>query len=82
MTLLSPDIEESIQRYIRHVRLMNTLTDEQLTLALREKALMDPDSFEALKEGATKKMLKDVKKMTKDIKSDSKFVVRRVDDLT
>jgi len=82
MTLLSPDIEESIQRYIKHIRLMNTLTDEQLVLALREKALNDPEMFEALKEGATKKNLKEIKDMAKDIKGNPVKFARRVDDFT
>lgn len=80
--MLDQDIEESIQRYIKHIRYMAMLTDDQLTMVLREKALQDPGTFEALKEGAMKKALVDIKKAAKDIKGDPVKFARRVDDFT
>ncbi len=78
--MLDPDVEESIKRYIKHIRYMGALTDDQLTLILRQKAIEDPSAFEALKEGATKKALIDIKKAAKDIKGDPVKFARRVDD--
>ena len=80
--MLDPDVEESIKRYISHIRYMSALTDDQLTMILREKALQDPGAFEALKEGATKKALIDIKKAAKDIKGDPVKFARRIDDFT
>lgn len=68
--LLDPDIEESIKRYILHVRQMQLLTDEQLTVLLRQAAIEKPEMFETLKEGAQKKIAQDIKKMIKDTTKD------------
>lgn len=82
MTTLDVDIEESIKRYIKHVRQMALLTDEQITLLLRQKAIEDPAMFESLKIGATKKMIAEVKKAAKDIRGDARKFARQVDDFT
>lgn len=76
--MLDQDIEESITRYIKHIRQMSILTDEQLIILLRQKAIEDPDIFNSLKDGAQKKMFADMKKIAKDIKG-VKFA-RRIDD--
>lgn len=80
--MLDVDIEESISRYIKHIRQMSMLTDEQITMLLREKALSDPSTFEALREGAMKKAFAEVKKAAKDIRGDARKFARQVDDFT
>lgn len=78
--MLDTDIEESIERYIEHIRRMNLLTDDQLRLLLRQKALEDQDSFQALKDAASEKALRDIKRAAKDIRGDPRKFARRADE--
>lgn len=77
--MLDPDVEDGIELYIRHIRQMNLKTDDELRMILRQKAILDAESAEALKAGAQKKALLDMKKIAKDIRTDSKKIARKVD---
>lgn len=79
--MLNSDIEESIERYIVHIRRMNLFTDEQLTLLLRQKAIEDPSMFDALKDGTMKKAFAEMKRAAKDIGGNPVKWARKVDDL-
>ncbi len=76
--MLDTDIEESINRYIKHIRQMSMLTDEQLTILLRQKAIEDPGMFDVLRESAQKKVFADMKKAAKDIKGDARQFARKI----
>lgn len=60
---LSPDIEDSIDRYIAHIRQMALLSEDQIRIMLRQYALENPEMFEVLKEGYQKKNLNKMKKL-------------------
>lgn len=83
--MLDSDIEESIVRYIEHIRRMALLTDDQITMLLRQVATENPGAFDVLKDAAQKKSLhdamKDMKQAAKDIRGDARKFARKVDRL-
>lgn len=75
---LDTDIEESIERYIQHLRQMSMLTDDQLRQILRKAAIDRPEMFETFKDASKKKMLQDIKKMVKDMQEYPTKFARKV----
>lgn len=75
---LDQDIEESIDRYIQHIRQMSALTDDQLRQILRKAAVDRPEMFETFRDASKKKMLQDIKKMAKDMQGDAVKFARKV----
>lgn len=76
--MIDEDIKDSINRYIAHIRRMSALNDDELRLLLTNAAETNPDLFDSLKQGATKKMIAEMRKMAKDIKTDSTKIARKV----
>lgn len=76
---MDPDIMEGIERYIRHIRQMSLLTDDQLRIILSKAAEENPDMFQTFKNAANKKLFQDIKKTAKDMTGDPVKFARKVD---
>ena len=73
---MNPDMTHAIDNQIKHVRKMQSLTDVQI-----RDVLLKSNIQETLREGASKRNLKDIADAAKDIRSDPRKFARKVDSL-
>lgn len=72
------DISEFIESHIRYIRKMNLLTDEQLRMIFKMKAIEDSSIIDKFKENRIKKQFNEIASLAKDIKTNPTKLGRKV----
>lgn len=78
---LDKNAQEGIDLYIKHVRSLNFLTDEQLRETLAEESIKNPEILEKFKLGTQKKLLNKIKKEIDKSVIDKSITNKSIQDL-